>query len=78
VSLASNTQNLQFDITASHTNGYLLNWQLDALHGRNQYDGVIASDQYVGSHDATPPLWPGVSNTIYTSAPAHASHALQP
>jgi parallel beta-helix repeat protein len=78
IPLASNTQNLQFDITASHTDGYLLNWQLDALHGRNQYDGVIASDQYVGSHDATPPLWPGVSNTIFTSAPAHASHALQP
>ena len=78
IPLASNTQNLQFDITASHTNGYLLSWQLDALHGRNQYDGVIASDQYVGSHDSTPPLWPGVNNTVFNSAPAHASHALQP
>lgn len=78
IPLANGTQNLQFDITASHTNGYLLNWQLAALFGRNQSAGVIAQDQYVGSHDSTPPLWQGVNNTIFNSAPAHASGALLP
>lgn len=76
IPLANATQNLKFDITASHTNGYLLNWQLVALFGRNQSAGTIAQDQYVGSHDGTPPLWYGVNNTIFNSAPAHASHAL--
>jgi len=78
IPLASNTQNLQFDITASHTNGYLLNYQLDALYGRNQYAGVIAREQYVGSHDGTPPFWFGVNNVVSNSAPAQASGALQP
>ena len=78
IPLANGTQNLQFDITASHTNGYLLNWQLAALFGRNQSAGIIAQDQYVGSHDSTPPLWYGVNNTIFNSAPAHASGALLP
>lgn len=78
IPLATSTQNLQFDITALHTNGYLLNYQLDALYGRNQYAGVITRDQYVGSHDATPPLWFGVNNTLFNTAPAHASGALQP
>ena len=78
IPLASNTQNLQFDITASHTNGYLLNYQLDALYGRNQYAGVIKRDQYVGSHDSTPPFWFGVNNTVFNSAPAHAAGTLQP
>lgn len=76
IPLANATQNLKFDITASHTNGYLLNWQLSALFGRNQSAGVIAQDQYVGSHDGTPPLWHGVNNTIFNSAPAHAAHTL--
>jgi hypothetical protein len=78
IPLASNTQNLRFDITASHTNGYLHSYQLDALYGRNQYAGVIARDQYVGSHDGTPPFWFGVNNVISNSAPAQASGALQP
>lgn len=78
IPLASNTQNLQFDITASHTNGFLLNYQLDALYGRNQYAGVITRDQYVGVHDATPPYWFGVNNTIFNTAPAHAAGTLNP
>ena len=78
IPLASNTQNLQFDITALHTNGYLLNYQLDALYGRNQYAGVIKRDQYVGVHDSTPPFWYGVNNTLFNTAPAHAAGTLTP
>lgn len=78
IPLASNTQNLRFDFTASHTNGYLHSYQLDVLYGRNQYAGVIARDQYVGSHDGTPPFWFGVNNVVSNSAPAQASGALQP
>lgn len=78
IPLASNTQNIQFDITALHTNGFLLNYQLDALYGRNQYAGLIKRDQYVGVHDATPPFWYGVNNTLFNTAPAHAAGTLNP
>lgn len=78
IPLASNTQNLQFDITALHTNGYLLNYQLDASWGRNQYAGVIKRDQYVGSHDSTPPYWFGVNSAIFNTSAAHAAGTLSP
>ena len=75
IPLASDTQNLQFDITASHP-GYLLNYQLDALYGRNQYAGYITKDQYVGSHDSTPPLWSGVTSNLFNSSTAYAAGTL--
>jgi len=77
IPLANGTQNLQFDITASHPGGFLMNYNLDVLYGRNQYAGYIARDQYVGAHDSTPPTCPGIVNTISNSAPAHAAHTLQ-
>lgn len=78
IPLASATQNLQFDFTASHPGGFLRDYTLDVLYGRNRYGGVIASDRYVGAHDTTPPMWFGVTGVTSNSAPAHASGSLQP
>ncbi len=78
IPLASPTQNLQFNFTASHPHGFLRDYTLDVLYGRNRYGGVIAADRYAGVHDGTPPIWNGVSNVTSNSAPAHASGALQP
>jgi hypothetical protein len=78
VPLALNTENLQFDITASHPGGFLRDFSLDVLYGRNRYGGVIAADRYVGVHDGAPPLWAGVTGAVSNSAPAHASGALLP
>jgi parallel beta-helix repeat protein len=78
VPLASNTENLQFDITASHPGGFLRDFTLDVLYGRNRYGGVIAADRYAGVHDTTPPVWAGVTAVVSNSAPAHASGALLP
>lgn len=78
IPLATDTQNLQFDFTASHPGGFLRDYTLDVVYGRNRYGGVIATDRYVGSHDSTPPTWAGVTGIVSNSAPAHASLALQP
>ncbi len=78
IPLANGTQNLQFDITASHPGGFLRDFSLDVLYGRNQGAGYIARDQYVGAHDSSPPFWPGVTGVISNSAPAHAAGTLQP
>jgi len=78
IPLATDTQNLQFDITAAHPGGFLRDFTLDVLYGRNRYGGVIATDRYVGSHDSAPPTWVGVTGAVSNSAPAHASGALLP
>jgi hypothetical protein len=78
VPLATDTQNLQFDFTASHPGGFLRDYTLDVLYGRNRHGGVIASDRYAGVHDTAPPVWSGVTGVVSNSAPAHASLALQP
>ena len=78
IPLANGTQNLQFNITASHPGGFLRDFSLDVLYGRNHGAGYIARDQYVGSHDSAPPVWNGVSGVISNSAPAHAAGTLQP
>lgn len=78
IPLATATQNLQFDFTASHPNGFLRDYTLDVLFGRNRYGGVIATDRYAGSHDSTPPIWNGVTGVVSNSAPAQASGALLP
>lgn len=78
IPLLTDRENIQFQITAAHPGGYLLSYALDTLYGRNRYGGVVASDQYAGSHDTTPPYWTGVSNVIVQSSPAHASGALLP
>jgi parallel beta-helix repeat protein len=78
VPLASSTENLQFDFTASHPSGFLRDYALTVSYGRNHSGGTIAADQYVGVHDSTPPVWSGVTGIVSNTAPAHASGALLP
>jgi hypothetical protein len=78
LSLLTNREDLQFEISVNHAGGFLMNYTLQSWHGRNRYDGVIATDQYVGSHDGSRPEWSGVPNLIVHSAPAHAAGTLAP
>jgi hypothetical protein len=78
IPLPNGTQNLQFDITASHPGGFLRDFSLDVLYGRNHNAGYIARDGYAGSNDSTPPIWNGVTGVVSNSAPAHAAGTLQP
>lgn len=66
IGLNSNTENLKFDITAQHPDGYLRYWVLDAYYGKNQYAGRIASSFYPGV--VPPNNWPGVVNAVYNSS----------
>ena len=74
----SSTQTLLFTISAIHSNGFLLNYTLQSLYGKNQDGGVVASDQYAGSHDGLRPVWTGVSHVVVSSLPAHAAGRLHP
>ena len=65
INLQNDTENLRFNITASHPDGYLRRWVLDALWGKNNYAGVIASQNYPGT--VPPNNWPGVSNAEFNS-----------
>ncbi len=59
IGLESKAENLRFNITATHPNGHLRYWILDAIAGKNDYRGVIAQQSYgVASDDY--PLWYGV------------------
>ena len=71
IHLGSNTENVKFVITARHPEGYLRNYALTSLYGKNQNSGDIARDQFVGSHDTTP-YWYGVNEVEFNSADALA------
>jgi len=70
IHLTSNTENLRFNITAWHPNGYLLDYHLYALYGKDKSSGQVVWDQYVGAHDSPGPLWPGVFETEFNSTDA--------
>lgn len=78
IPVASDQEPVQFEITASHPTGFLRNYTLDALNGRNHYAGVITADRYVGAHDGSPPNWPGVNGLVVDTTAAHASSTLDP
>jgi Right handed beta helix region len=78
IPLLTDTEAVQFDITASHPGGFLRDYTLEALYGRNRYAGVIAEDHYTGSNDGTPPTWMGVTGLLASSVPAQTSGALAP
>ncbi|HLB72430.1 MAG TPA: hypothetical protein VJJ98_00270 [Sedimentisphaerales bacterium] len=63
INLLSETENLRFTISASHPNGFLRQFTLDNIWGKNQYGGVIAQEIYSNP----PALWNGVTNTEYQS-----------
>lgn len=64
IGLESTTENLRFNITASHPNGHLRYWQLDTLAGKNELRGLIAHESYEPSVD---PYWFGVNTEEYQS-----------
>ncbi len=66
INLQNDAENLRFNITARHPDGYLRRWVLDALWGKNNYAGVIASDNYPGT--VPPDNWPGVSGAEFNSS----------
>jgi len=70
IDLANDTENLIFTVTARHAGGYLRKYSLSALYGKNRDGGDVVTDQYVGAHDSTGPLWDGVANTPFDSSAA--------
>ncbi|KPK78130.1 MAG: hypothetical protein AMJ79_00740 [Phycisphaerae bacterium SM23_30] len=63
INLTDENENLRFTLTASHANGFLRQFTLDNIWGKNQNGGVIAQELYSNP----PPLWNGVTNTEYQS-----------
>jgi parallel beta-helix repeat protein len=74
INLADDTENLKFDITAWHANGFLRNYKLSVLYGKNKNAGYVAADQYVGSNDGSPPYWQGVMATFNSWDAMKAGH----
>jgi hypothetical protein len=77
INLGSSTDNLKFTITAHHSYGFLRDYRLTALYGKNQSGGTIAADHFVGVHDSTP-YWYGVGNARFDSVDAMESGHLYP
>ncbi|AQQ72204.1 nitrous oxide reductase family maturation protein NosD [Limihaloglobus sulfuriphilus] len=70
ITLQDNQENLRLNISATHPDGYLRHWVLDAYYGKNNYAGVIASDTYPGT--SPPDNWHGVLNQIYNTSDSPA------
>ena len=64
ITLDDDFENLQFDVTAWHPNGYLKNYVLSVLYGKNKSAGYVDLDQYVGSNDGSSPVWHGIKKTL--------------
>lgn len=69
VGLTGQKENLGFRITANHPDGYLDDYSLVALVGRNRYAGQIAGDSHASNH-AGQISWSGVTDTVFNSLPA--------
>ncbi len=78
IQVATNMQNLQFEITVSHPTGFLDYYSLGSYYGRNHYGGAVTSDQYVGAHDGSRPTWGGPGTLTVSSQPAQLAGRLQP
>lgn len=72
VSLTGPQENLSFRITAEHPDGFLDNYRLVALVGRNRYAGLITSDDH-GTNHAGQAFWSGVNDTPFGTLPAMTS-----
>ncbi len=70
IRLADANENLIFTITASHPTGYLRDYWLSALYGKNKSLGYVVQDHYTGLNEGGPPLWHGVTETPFNSADA--------
>jgi len=76
IDVGSSTENIEFVVKAYHPAGYLRQYTLHALYGSNRDGGDIVHEQYVGSHDGSPPYWEGVLSEPYDSAVAYADGML--
>ena len=65
--LETENDNLRFTITASHPTGFLREFILDNLAGKNDYRGVIAQQSYVPGSN---PLWNGVTQQEFQTIDA--------
>ncbi len=70
IDLGDPNENLIFTITASHPSGYLKNYWLAALYGKNKNKGYVVTDHYTGLNEGAPPYWHGVSEEPFNSAAA--------
>ena len=69
VNLTGPQENLCFQITASHPDGFLDEYKLQAFRGRNLNVGVIASDSHALNHSGQP-SWTGVTDSPVYTLPA--------
>jgi len=69
-------ENIQFVVKAYHPDGYLRQYTLHALYGSNKDGGDVVHEQYVGSHDGSPPYWHGVLSEPYDSSVAYGTGML--
>ncbi len=77
IDLADSMENVQFEITARHPDGYLHSFALQALYGTNKNLGNIVYQSYPGP-GAVPPKWYGVSHQTFDSEDAVAASILAP
>ena len=70
IDLADANENLIFTITASHPTGYLRDYWLSVLYGKNKHKGYVVQDHYTGLNEGGPPMWYGVTETPFNSADA--------
>lgn len=77
IPLGTGQQNLQFEFSAYHTNGFLGSYSLASYYGRNRFGGYVAQDQYA-SHAAGGVSWIGVGpgTGISNSVPSQVSGVL--
>lgn len=75
IDLPSSTSTLDFEITASHPDGFLDNYILDVLIGRNRSGGRISSDNYLNNPDPNA-SWTGVSGEAVAATPPSPEPAL--
>lgn len=69
IDLPTSTSTLNFEITASHADGFLDNYVLDVLIGRNRSGGTISSDTYTNNPDPNA-VWNGVTGQTVAATPA--------
>lgn len=70
IDLVDANENLIFTITASHPTGYLKDYWLSVLYGKNKHKGYVVQDHYTGLNEGGPPLWHGETETPFNSADA--------
>ena len=75
IDLPSPTSTLDFRYTASHSDGFLDDYSLVALVGRDRSGGTIVSDNYASNPSGTG-VWNGVTNTLVAATPVSPANPL--